>query len=167
MLPPLVAERPYFALAYTVSLLYHSLMTHLVAIDVCHRRPSSLDSSSLMALITISGCDNRLPLVHDFTSNKLGRPPLAIRRKKFFICMSVRCNVNQSLRACACCPFSTSCHPYRDNRLRSHPLHFASTASTPTPSPPQSIKVQRLVPHPTTSQCIELRIMPCHRTEAL
>jgi hypothetical protein len=36
---------------------------------------------------------------------------------------------------------------HRDLRLRSHPLHFASTALFPFP-PPQSIKMQRLVPQP-------------------
>ena len=43
-------------------------------------------------------------------------------------------------------PSPSPCHPFRDNRLRSHPPHFASTASLPTHSPPQSIKMRRVVP---------------------
>jgi hypothetical protein len=35
-----------------------------------------------MALITISGRGNLLPLLHDFTTYKLGRPLLAIMRAK-------------------------------------------------------------------------------------
>ena len=35
---------------------------------------------------------------------------------------------------------------HRDNRPRSHPPHFASTASVPTPPPPQSIKMRRFAP---------------------
>ncbi|MBA2392418.1 MAG: hypothetical protein H0V70_06695 [Ktedonobacteraceae bacterium] len=41
-------------------------------------------------------------------------------------------------------PLSTP--TFRDNRLRSHPPHFASTASMPPPAPPQSIKMRRLAP---------------------
>src|SRR5260370_8275722 len=37
---------------------------------------------------------------------------------------------------------------HRDPGLRSHPQHFASTASMPTRPPPQSIKVLRLSPTP-------------------
>ena len=43
-------------------------------------------------------------------------------------------------------PSLPPCQPYRDNRPRSHPPHFASTASLPTHSPPQSIKMRRVVP---------------------
>src|SRR5260370_14804189 len=35
---------------------------------------------------------------------------------------------------------------HRDLGLRSHPPHFASTASMPTHPPPQSLKVPRLAP---------------------
>jgi hypothetical protein len=43
-------------------------------------------------------------------------------------------------------PSPPPCQPYRDNRPRSHPPHFASTASLPTHPPPQSIKMRRLAP---------------------
>lgn len=43
-------------------------------------------------------------------------------------------------------PSPPPCQPYRDNRPRSHPPHFASTASFPTHSPPQSIKMRRFAP---------------------
>jgi|SRR5271157_4810260 len=36
--------------------------------------------------------------------------------------------------------------PYQDNRPRSHPPHFASTASLLTHPPPQSIEMRRLAP---------------------
>src|SRR5450759_4845257 len=38
--------------------------------------------------------------------------------------------------------------PHRNNRPRSHPPHFASTASIPTHPPPQSSKVRRFAPPP-------------------
>ena len=38
------------------------------------------------------------------------------------------------------------CQRHRDNRLRSHPSHLASTASVPTHPPPQSSNVRRFTP---------------------
>lgn len=56
------------------------------------------------------------------------------------------------------------CQPYRNNRLRSHPQHFASTAFMPTPPPPQSIKVLRRIPTtPPFVQTADCVLMP-HRT---
>src|SRR6266487_1355528 len=50
------------------------------------------------------------------------------------------------VRACACCPFPTSMPTLPGQQARSHPPHFASTASLPTHSPPQSSKMRRVVP---------------------
>src|SRR5689334_21467685 len=49
-------------------------------------------------------------------------------------------------------PSPPPCQPHRDNRLRLHPPHFASTASIPTLPPPQSIKMRRLAP--TSPPCV-------------
>jgi len=46
---------------------------------------------------------------------------------------------------------------HRDLGLRSHPPHFASTASMPTHPPPQSIKVRRLAPTTHRSFSLLLR----------
>ncbi len=45
-------------------------------------------------------------------------------------------------------PSLPPCQLHRDNRLHSHPPHFALTASMPTPPPPLSIKMRRLTPTP-------------------
>jgi hypothetical protein len=43
-------------------------------------------------------------------------------------------------------PSPPPCHLHRNSRRRSHPPHFALTASMPTHPPPQSIEVRRRVP---------------------
>src|SRR5271165_4213266 len=43
-------------------------------------------------------------------------------------------------------PSPPPCQPCRDNRPRSHPPHFASTAPMPTHPPPQSIEMRRPAP---------------------
>ena len=51
-------------------------------------------------------------------------------------------------------PSPPPCQLHRATQLRSHPLHFASTASPHSP-PPQSIKMQRCTPtSPTAHMCV-------------
>ncbi|SRR5258708_1991442 len=90
--------------------------------------------------------------------HQLSRPPLLITAepKKFFACCprammkKVEPAFSDSCELVPAVPSPPPYHLHRNNRPRSHPPHFALTASVPTQPPPQSIEVRRLAPTATT-----------------
>jgi hypothetical protein len=105
-----------------------------------------------------------------YEHNQLSRPPLLIMAepKKFFACCpravmkKVEPAFSDSCELVPAVPSPPPYHLHRNNRPRSHPPHFALTASVPTQPPPQSRRSAEACLH-----CHYRSFSPFHSRERL